>query len=98
METLKLLFLVFCLVPSLTHGRHLRKLKKQQQQHQNRQQTIENVQEEEKEAKKISSSLSSLKLNNIPHRIYLAGKSACSPPSTGPIRSISGIILACEIT
>lgn len=76
MDFLKILLLVFCLVPSLTHGRHIRKLKKQQKQHENEQLTIENVEEEEKEAKKISSSLSSLKLNNIPHRIYLAGKTA----------------------
>ena len=67
-----------------THGRHLRKMDGLTQQVEafenfnvppalTTEENTDEVAKEEKEAKEISSSLSSLKLSKIPHRIYVAG-------------------------
>ncbi|XP_066913284.1 uncharacterized protein [Clytia hemisphaerica] len=72
-STMKLfyMFVLFMTIVSLTQGRHLRKNKSRQ--FTGMLASPEVVVQEKKEAKKISSSLSSLKLNKVPHRIYLAG-------------------------
>ena len=74
MESTKKLFCVFVLfltTVTLTQGRHLRKNKSRQ--FTGKLASPEVVIQEKKEAKQISSSLSSLKLSKVPHRIYLAG-------------------------
>ena len=77
--------LVGMLTNSLTHGRHLRKALTQVDALENFNAPAattggdhddDKIEKEEEEAKDISSSLSSLKLSKIPHRIYVAGKSS----------------------
>ena len=85
---ISVIVLVGILANSLTHGRHLRKTLTQVDALDNFNAPApafggddkdddddEKIAKEEKEAKEISTSLSSLKLSKIPHRIYVAGMS-----------------------
>ena len=77
---ISVIVLVGILANTLTHGRHLRKTLAQVDAFDNFDAPApalsgdnKKIAKEEEEAKEISTSLSSLKLSKIPHRIYVAG-------------------------